>query len=102
MVWDSGKRVRVSGFSKVFIGFRRGFCRALAGLLQDFMGRSARPVQGGSRLIRAELKGFTWVVVKTMVPFWVPSIIRHLLFRVPKRDLNFDNHPHVETARARF
>ena len=28
-----------------------------------------------------------------MVPFWVPIIIRHLLFRVPKRDLNFDNYP---------
>ena len=25
-----------------------------------------------------------WVVVKIMVPFWVPIIIRHLLFRVPK------------------
>ena len=25
-----------------------------------------------------------WVVVKIMVPFWVPNIIRHLLFRVPK------------------
>ena len=34
-----------------------------------------------------------WVVVKIMVSFWVPIIIRHLLFRVPKRDLNFDNHP---------
>ena len=27
----------------------------------------------------------TWVVVKIMVPFWVPIIIRHLLFRVPKK-----------------
>ena len=25
-----------------------------------------------------------WVVVKIMVPFWVRSIIRHLLFRVPQ------------------
>ena len=25
-----------------------------------------------------------WVVVKIMVPFWVPIIIRHLIFRVPK------------------
>ena len=25
------------------------------------------------------------VVVKIMVPFWVPIIIRHLLFRVPKK-----------------
>ena len=26
-----------------------------------------------------------WVVVKIMVPFWVLIIIRHLLFRVPKK-----------------
>ena len=26
-----------------------------------------------------------WVVVKIMVPVWVPSIIRHTLFRVPKK-----------------
>ena len=25
-----------------------------------------------------------WVVVKIMVPFWVPVFLRHLLFRVPK------------------
>ena len=29
--------------------------------------------------------GSMWVVVKIMVPFWVPTIIRHLLFRVPKK-----------------
>ena len=27
----------------------------------------------------------TWVVVKIMVPFWVLSILRHLVFRGPKR-----------------
>ena len=26
-----------------------------------------------------------WVVVKIMVPFWVPIIIRHLICRVPKK-----------------
>ena len=26
-----------------------------------------------------------WVVVKIMVPFWVPITIRHLIFRVPKK-----------------
>ena len=30
-----------------------------------------------------------WVVVKIMVPFWVPGIVRHLIFRVPKKE------PHV-------
>ena len=33
-----------------------------------------------------------WVVVKIMVPFGIPSIIWHLIFRVPKRAHNFDNH----------
>ena len=43
-----------------------------------------------------------WVVVKIMVPFWVPMILPHLIFRVPKkRDHNFDNHPyeHHELSR---
>ena len=26
-----------------------------------------------------------WVVVKIMVPFWIPIIIRHLIYRVPKK-----------------
>ena len=29
-----------------------------------------------------------------MVPFWVPSIIRHLAFRGARKDHNFDNHPY--------
>ena len=29
--------------------------------------------------------GSVGVVVKIKVPFWVPTIIRHLLFRVPKK-----------------
>ena len=30
-----------------------------------------------------------WVVVKIMVPFWVPIIIRPLIFRVPKKGPSF-------------
>ena len=30
-----------------------------------------------------------WVVVKIRVPFWVPIIIRHLLFRVPPKGPSF-------------
>ena len=37
----------------------------------------------------------TWVLVKIMVPFGIPIIMRHVIFRVPKRDHNFDNHPHT-------
>ena len=49
------------------------------------------------RMCQKESRGFvsTWVVVKTMVPFWVLNIIRHLVFRDPKRDHSFDNHPHT-------
>ena len=39
--------------------------------------------------------GFIWVVVKVIVPFWIPIIIRHLIFRVPTRNHNFDNHPYT-------
>ena len=38
---------------------------------------------------------YVWAVVKIRVPFWVPNIIRHLIFRVPKRDHHFDNHLHI-------
>ena len=42
-----------------------------------------------------DLRGWTpspavsvWVVVKIMVPFWVPNIL------IPRRDPNFDNRPY--------
>ena len=44
---------------------------------------------------------YIWVVVKIMVPFWVLIIIRHLLFGVPQRGPNFDNHPYRFWARGR-
>ena len=34
-----------------------------------------------------------WVVVKFMLPFWFLSRIPHVVFRDPKGDHNFDNHP---------
>ena len=34
-----------------------------------------------------------------MVSFWVPNMVRHLIFRVPKRDQNFDNHPCKQTLK---
>ena len=34
-------------------------------------------------------EGHTWVVVKMMVPFWIPIIMRHLIFRAPKRGSQF-------------
>ena len=30
-----------------------------------------------------------------MVPVWIPIIIRHLIFRVPKKDQTFGDHPYV-------
>ena len=39
--------------------------------------------------------GVIWVVVKIMVRFWVPIMIRHLIyFGYPQRDHNFDIHPY--------
>ena len=32
---------------------------------------------------------YIWVVVKIMVHFWIPIIIRHLIFRVPKKGPQF-------------
>ena len=38
-----------------------------------------------SQLLQPSLQEFIGLVVKMMVPFWVPIIVRHLLFRVPKK-----------------
>ena len=43
------------------------------------------PVQAETFLKAFKVEGLGWVVVKIMVPFGVPIIIRHLLFRVPKK-----------------
>ena len=32
-----------------------------------------------------DMRQTRWVVVKIVVPFWVPIIIRPLIFRVPKK-----------------
>ena len=39
---------------------------------------------GRTGVIRGYI-GLIWVVVKIMVPFWVPIIIQRLIFRVPKK-----------------
>ena len=51
------------------------------------------PIPQPSRMRRRHVGTCPWVVVRIMVPFWVLSIVRHLVFRGPKRDRNFDNHP---------
>ena len=33
--------------------------------------------------------GLHGVIVKIMVPFWITIIIRHLIFRVPKKEPEF-------------
>ena len=42
---------------------------------------SETPVRISPQLFPS-LLGLIWVFVKVMVPFWIPSIIRHLIFRV--------------------
>ena len=46
-----------------------------------------------------------WGIVKIMVPFWVPIIIRGLIRGLPnlgdpKRDHNFDNYPYYKTSKS--
>ena len=52
-------------------------------------------LKSGTGILNILLNGFNrgpmWVVVKIMVPFWIPSIIRHLIFRV--RGLPRAEHP---------
>ena len=36
-------------------------------------------------LLQHEFNPSIWVVVKIMVPFWIPILIRHLMFRAPKK-----------------
>ena len=40
------------------------------------------------------------MVLKIRVPFGVPITIRHLLFRVSKRDHNFDNYPYRDSCES--
>ena len=43
-------------------------------------------VYGGNiGIMEKRVETTIWVVVKIMVPFWVPIIILHLIFRVPKK-----------------
>ena len=36
-------------------------------------------------IMEKEMETTIWVAVKIMVPFWIPIIIWHLIFRVPKK-----------------
>ena len=39
------------------------------------------------------------MVVKIMVPFWIPIVIRHLTFRVPEKDHHFDKSAFKKAAK---
>ena len=44
-----------------------------------------RSRKGDGDLALTRVSKLYWVVVKIMVPFWVPIKIRHLIFRVSKK-----------------
>ena len=55
-------------------------------------------VQGFLQFAQTELinrRSFIWVVVKIMVPFWVPIVIRHLIFRVPQQGTTISTATHL-------
>ena len=45
------------------------------------------PFSGDPKMVPRILANLIRVVVKIVVPFWIPMIIRHLIFRVPKKGL---------------
>ena len=49
---------------------------------------------------RCKYRFIIWVIFIIMVPFWALSIIRHLVFRDPKEDHSFDNHPLISLKRV--
>ena len=56
-------------------------CKHCIGIGEYFQSYSCR--SGPALGLRLPLAHATWVVVKIMVPFWIPIIIRPLKFRVP-------------------
>ena len=69
----------------------RGFSGQQHPLVLWCLGRDRLPIRISVRWRYVETRkrecvnAYTWVVVKIMVPFWVPNIVRHLIFGVPKK-----------------
>ena len=63
---------------KRYIGRELGYCPHLASLHN-----------------MRHIKGIIWVVVKIVVPFWILFIIRHLVFRVPKKGTIISTTTHI-------
>ena len=85
-----GSEIRDDGFRVYF--HRRPAFRFLAGFRGIGSDIKCHPVFGSEIThvrFSLELASRIWVVVKIMVPFWVPIIIRHLLFGVPKKGPSF-------------
>ena len=51
----------------------------------EYVVDATQRAKGAGKVALIELESIHWVVVKMMVPFWVPITIRHLLFRVPRK-----------------
>ena len=71
---------------------------ALRGLVTQ---KSHRPVSLPIKMALDARRGpkLAWVVVKMMVPFWIPIIIRHPILRVPKKTILLTN-PHPKQSDA--
>ena len=77
-VWDDpfkAKAAKASSFRVQRLQFRVWGCRALKVLMFTTLGSKDL----GFRVLGLEFR--VWVVVKILVPFWIPIIIRHLIFR---------------------
>ena len=74
--------------------YNPSFPLQLRGGLVDLCSSGLRHLWLGARKLNKHAKSGSlyfwqtfhiWVVVKIMVPFWIPIIIRHLIFRVPQK-----------------
>ena len=63
---------------------RRGWCERWGEQLGDFISQGSDTASMEAPLRKAKAQQI-WVVVKIMVPFWVPIILRHLILREPKK-----------------
>ena len=73
-------RMRVRGFTRNIENSSRGF---FASALKKCPKKTVQS-RTLTNVIMSKQGFCIWVVVKILVPFWVLSIIRHLIFRGPK------------------
>ena len=85
-------RQQVSLLGATFVGAEKSHSRVLlADDSRPSLSKGSQHVMVSGLLVKGwgSIILFMWVVVKVMVPFWIPIIVQHLMFRVPKKGPEF-------------